>query len=329
MASTRQPAGEFELISRYFERAGAAASRVDLGIGDDCALIDGGPTMQWAVSTDMLVEGVHFLAAVDPEALGHKALAVNLSDLAACGATPRCFFLALALPRPDEAWLAAFTRGMFALADAHECLLAGGDTTRSTGGVTLSITALGDLARGTALLRSGAAPDDDVWVSGVLGDGALGLACRRGDIVLPAAAARAVIERLERPVPRVALGQRLRGIATSAIDVSDGLAGDLGHILKRSRAAATVEWAAVPRSDALRGLDVLVQRRFVFTGGDDYELLFTAPPSAAEAVRAAGLAADIALTRIGAVRAGSGLTVVDADGRAMDIEPRAFDHFRP
>lgn len=329
MASSRQPAGEFELISRYFRRAGATASRVELGIGDDCALIDGGPQTQWAVSTDMLVEGVHFLAAVDPEALGHKALAVNLSDLAACGATPRCFFLALALPRPDEAWLAAFTRGLFALADTHDCVLAGGDTTRSPGGVTLSITALGDLPRGAALLRSGAAPDDELWVSGVLGDGALGLACRRGDLILPTESAQTAIDRLERPVPRVALGQKLRGVATSAIDVSDGLAGDLGHLLEQSGAAATVEWAAIPRSDALRNLDARVQQRYVFTGGDDYELLFTAPPSVADAVRAAGTAAGVAVTRIGTIRAGSGLTVVDADGRAMDREPRAFDHFRP
>ena len=329
MASNRQPAGEFELIARYFARTGTAAARVELGIGDDCALIDGGPQMQWAVTTDMLVEGVHFSASGDPEALGHKALAVNLSDLAACGATPRCFFLALGLPRPDEAWLAAFTRGMFALADAHACVLAGGDTTRSPGGVTLSITALGELPRGTALLRAGAAPGDDLWVSGVLGDGALGLACRRGDIALPAEAARTAIERLERPTPRVALGERLRGIATGAIDVSDGLAGDLGHILERSRVAATVEWAAVPRSEALRGLDAPTQQRCVFEGGDDYELLFTAPPAAADAVRAAGLAAGVAVTRIGAIRTGGGLTVVDADGRAMDREPRAFDHFRP
>jgi thiamine-monophosphate kinase len=163
----------------------------------------------------------------------------------------------------------------------------------------------------------------------VLGDGALGLACRRGDIVLPAEAAQAAMARLERPLPRVALGQRLRGIATSAIDVSDGLAGDLGHILERSRVAATVEWDLAPRSDALRGLETLVQQRCVFAGGDDYELLFTAPPAAADAVHAAGLAAGVAVTRIGAIGAGSRLTVVDADGRAMDREPRAFDHFRP
>ena len=260
MPAPPPPIGEFELIARYFQRGSGAAPRVELGIGDDCALIDGGPESQWAVTTDMLVEGVHFLADVDPEALGHKALAVNLSDLAACGATPRCFFLALALPAVDEPWLAAFSRGIFSLADRFGCALAGGDTTRSVQGVTISITALGDVPRGSALLRSGALAGDEIWVSGTLGDGALGLACRRGAVEAAADAASQAIARLERPEPRVGLGERLRGIASSAIDVSDGLAGDLGHILeafgrRRGRplgcdpalccAAATVAGAAV------------------------------------------------------------------------------------
>ncbi len=179
MPAQVQPLGEFELIARYFDR-GVAGPRVDLGIGDDCALIDGASGFQWAVTTDMLVEGVHFLPDVDPESLGHKALAVNLSDLAACGATPRCHFLALALPRADEDWIAAFARGLHALADRYRCVLAGGDTTRSPAGVTVSITALGEVPHGQALLRSGAAPDDDIWVSGTLGDGALGLASLQG-----------------------------------------------------------------------------------------------------------------------------------------------------
>lgn len=320
------PIGEFELIARYFTRDGGAAPRVELGIGDDCALIDGGAASQWAVTTDMLVEGVHFLPDVEPEALGHKALAVNLSDLAACGATPRCFFLALALPTSDEIWLAAFRRGLFALADRFGCALAGGDTTRSAGGVTVSITALGEVPRGCALLRSGAAVGDEVWVSGTLGDGALGLACRRGTVTEPDAPA---IRRLEWPEPRVQLGEQLRGVASSAIDVSDGLAGDLGHILERSGVAATLQWDAIPRSAALRRFRGEQQRRFVLGGGDDYELLFTAPPTAAERVLRAASAAGLSVTRIGVIRAGSGLTVVDAGERAMDIEPRAFDHFRP
>jgi thiamine-monophosphate kinase len=322
------PIGEFELIARYFQRGTGAAPRVELGIGDDCALIDGGPESQWAVTTDMLVEGVHFLADVDPEALGHKALAVNLSDLAACGATPRCFFLALALPAVDEPWLAAFSSGIFSLADRFGCALAGGDTTRSVQGVTISITALGDVPRGSALLRSGALAGDEIWVSGTLGDGALGLACRRGTVEAGDAASQA-IARLERPEPRVGLGERLRGVASSAIDVSDGLAGDLGHILETSGVAATVRWGAIPRSAALRRLSQEQQWQYVFGGGDDYELLFTASPAAAGAVESAARASGVSVARIGSIHAGRGLRVVDERGNAVDIAPRAFDHFRP
>lgn len=329
MPAPPPPFGEFELIARYFQRGTGAAPRVELGIGDDCALIDGGPESQWAVTTDMLVEGVHFLPDVDPEALGHKALAVNLSDLAACGATPRCFFLALALPAVDEPWLAAFSRGIFALADRFGCALAGGDTTRSVHGVTISITALGDVPRGSALLRSGALAGDEIWVSGTLGDGALGLACRRGAVEAAADAALQAITRLERPEPRVVLGERLRGIASSAIDVSDGLAGDLGHILETSGVAAAVRWGAVPRSAALQRLSPEQQWQFVFGGGDDYELLFTAPPAAVGAVESAARASGVSVARIGSIHAGSGLRVVDERGSAVDIAPRAFDHFRP
>ena len=190
---------------------------------------------------------MHFLPSVDPAALGHKALAVNLSDLAACGAEPRCFFLALALPQVDEAWLAAFSGGMFALADAHRCVLAGGDTTRSPQGVVITVTVMGSVPRGQALLRSGARPGDEIWVSGTLGDAALGLALRQGGAPVPADA-RAAVERLERPQPQVGLGLALRGVATAAIDVSDGLLGDLGHILERSAVGARVEWSRIPRS---------------------------------------------------------------------------------
>ena len=329
MPAPPPPSGEFELIARYFQRDTGVAPRVELGIGDDCALIDGGPESQWAVTTDMLVEGVHFLPDVDPEALGHKALAVNLSDLAACGATPRCFFLALALPAVDEPWLAAFSRGIFALADRFGCALAGGDTTRSVHGVTISITALGDVPRGSALLRSGALAGDEIWVSGTLGDGAFGLACRRGAVETAADAALRAITRLERPEPRVVLGEHLRGIASSAIDVSDGLAGDLGHILETSGVAAAVRWAAIPRSAALQRLSPEQQWQFVFGGGDDYELLFTAPPAAVGAVESAARASGVSVARIGSIHAGRGLRVVDERGNAVDIAPRAFDHFRP
>jgi len=323
------PLGEFELIARFFTRA-VPPDRPDiaLAVGDDCAILQPAPGEQWAVSTDTLVEGVHFLSSVDPAALGHKALAVNLSDLAACGAEPRCFFLALALPTVDEAWLQSFSQGLFGLADAHGCVLAGGDTTRSPHGVVITITVMGAVPQGQALLRSGARPGDDLWVSGVLGDAAFGLASRKGEAGVAGEAA-AGIERLERPQPRVALGRALRGLATSAIDVSDGLLGDLGHILERSAVGASVEWERVPRSAELRRQPEADQRRWALSGGDDYELLFTAPADHREDVERAAAGAATAVTRIGAVTSTGRLELVDADGRAMDTAPRAFDHFRP
>ncbi|MGE5160967.1 MAG: thiamine-phosphate kinase [Betaproteobacteria bacterium] len=323
------PLGEFELIARYFTRAvPAGRSDIALAVGDDCALLEPAPGQQWAVSTDTLVESVHFLPTVDAAALGHKALAVNLSDLAACGAEPRCFFLALALPTVDEAWLAAFAGGMFALADAHRCVLAGGDTTRSPRGVIITVTVMGSVPRGQALLRGGARPGDDVWVSGTLGDAAFGLALRQGGHEVPADA-RAAIERLERPQPQVALGLALRGTATAAIDVSDGLLGDLGHILERSAVGARVEWNRIPRSGALHRQADADQRRFALAGGDDYELLFTAPAGRRSAVEQAAAGAGVTVTRIGEVTSTGRLELVDADGRALDTAPRAFDHFRP
>jgi thiamine-monophosphate kinase len=323
------PLGEFELIARFFTRAvPPGRSDIALAVGDDCAILQPAPGEQWAVSTDTLVEGVHFLSSVDPAALGHKALAVNLSDLAACGAEPRCCFLALALPTVDEAWLQAYSQGMFALADAHGCVLAGGDTTRSPQGVVITITVMGVVPQGQALLRSGARPGDDLWVSGVLGDAAFGLAARKGEAGAAGEAA-AGIERLERPQPRVALGRALRRLATSAIDVSDGLLGDLGHILERSAVGASVAWHRVPRSAELRRQPEADQRRWALTGGDDYELLFTAPAGRREDVERAAAGAGTVVTRIGAMTTTGRLELVDADGRAMDTAPRAFDHFRP
>lgn len=228
--------GEFDLIARYFTRP---ARKAVLGVGDDCALLAPAPGMQLAVSSDMLVEGRHFFPGVDPEALGHKALAVNLSDLAACGARPLAFTLALALPRVDEPWLAAFARGLLRLADEHGCELVGGDTTQ--GPLNICITIFGEVPPGQALLRSGAQPGDDLYVSGTLGDARLALEALLGHVQFPAETlARA---RLERPTPRVALGQALRGVASSALDVSDGLLGDLGHILRASGVGACVDTA--------------------------------------------------------------------------------------
>ncbi len=317
--------GEFDLIARYFTRP---AKRSPLGVGDDCALLAPTAGMQLAVSSDMLVEGRHFLSTVNPERLGHKALAVNLSDLAACGARPLAFTLALALPAVDEAWLEGFSRGLFALADPHGCELIGGDTTR--GPLNLCITVFGEVPSGGALLRSGAKAGDDIWVSGTLGDARLALEVFRGTLALPADAFELARGRMEQPTPRVALGQALHGIATAAIDISDGLVGDLGHILKASGVGAQIDADAAADllaigTTAALGLDV--RRTCTLAGGDDYELAFTAPPSARDAVAQAGRAAGVPVSRIGRIEAESGLRIVDAHGKAVAQRFASFDHF--
>ena len=318
--------GEFDLIARYFTRP---ARRSPLGVGDDCALLQPRAGMQLAVSTDLLLEGRHFLSTVDPARLGHKALAVNLSDLAACGAQPLAFTLSIALPRVDEAWLAAFSTGLLALADAHACELVGGDTTR--GALAINITVFGEVPAGQALLRSGAKAGDDLWVSGTLGDARLALEAFRGSVSLPQSVFEAARLRLERPDPRVALGQALRGIASSAIDLSDGLLGDLQHILRQSGVGATVQAESVMgllavARDGWIGEPARVQE-CVFAGGDDYELAFTAPVAARDAVQAAAARSATPVTRIGIIDAQSGLRVVDASGRALAQRFAGFDHF--
>jgi len=324
------PSSEFALIERFFKRSKLTNSFVAHGVGDDCALLTPFGGEQLAVSTDTLVESIHFFPDVDPEALGHKALAVNLSDLAACGATPRCFFLALALPQIDQTWLERFSSGLHALADAHHCVLAGGDTTRSPSGVVITITVLGSVPSGHALMRSGAKPSDDIWVSGELGDAALALAARRGLLTLPQSDSQSVLKRLERPTPRINLGERLRQVASSAIDVSDGLTGDLAHVLRASAAGAVVEWKQIPRSAALRRQPDSMQKDYALAGGDDYELLFTAPVSARSKVLAAASCVDgVAVTRIGTVTATADLTVLDDAGRRVETGVRGFDHFAP
>jgi thiamine-monophosphate kinase len=323
------PLTEFELIARYFTRdVPTGRGDVVLGVGDDCAVLAPAAGEEWAVSTDMLIEGVHFLPGADAAALGHKALAVNLSDLAACGALPRCFFLSLALPQADEGWIGAFASGLFALAQTHGCVLAGGDTTRSPGGIAICITAMGALASGSALMRSGARAGDELWVSGTLGDAALGLALRQRTSTAAADGAAFAIGRLERPEPRVALGRALVGIATAAIDLSDGLVGDLGHILERSGVGAEVRWRDVPRSTALAAQPESDQQRWALAGGDDYELLFSAPPSRRPGVEAAAAAAGVRVSCIGNITSTGRLVVVDALGRPMDTGAHAFDHFR-
>ena len=326
--------GEFDLIAHYFTRP---TPRAVLGVGDDCALLQPAPGTQLAISSDMLVEGRHFFADVDPAALGHKALAVNLSDLAACGATPMAFTLALALPHVDAAWLAPFSRGLLALADAHGCELVGGDTTQ--GPLNICITVFGEVpvihGKSQALLRPGARAGDDVYVSGTLGDARLALEALRGNIALPAELLAQARQRLERPTPRVTLGQALRGVASAAIDVSDGLLGDLQHILKASGVGATLDTdvaiqliAACEHPACAKDLFSLKERLgYVLAGGDDYELAFTAPASMQGAVEAAARQAGTPVTRIGRIDAEPGLRLVNGQGQALPNGYASFDHF--
>lgn len=320
------PLGEFELIARHFTRP---AKRAVLGVGDDCALLAPSPQSHLAVSSDLLVEGRHFLSTVPPEALGHKALAVNLSDLAACGAAPLAFTLMLALPRADEAFLHGFAQGLFALADAQGIELIGGDTT--AGPLTVGITVLGEVPPGAALRRNAARTGDDLWVShsrhGGIGDARLALEVFRGRVQLQGDSFAQLRRAMEWPQPRVALGVALRGVAHAAIDLSDGLAGDLGHVLVQSRVGALLDWAALPRSSALAALPLPLQQQCVLGGGDDYELLFSAPASARAAVHHAAAQAEVAVSRIGEVQPEAGLRVRWLDGSVSPWAARGFDHF--
>ena len=301
---------EFELIQRFFSRP---ARHALLSVGDDAALLRTDAGAELAVSTDMLLEGRHFTKGADPRLLGHKTLAVNLSDMAAMGATPRWATLAIALPAADEAWIAAFAEGFYALAARFDVDLVGGDTTR--GPLTLCVTILGEVPAGLALMRGGARPGDDIWVSGELGGAALALA-------EPANAAAA--KRLHQPEPRVELGERLRGIAHAAIDVSDGFAQDLGHILERSGVGALVHYPLLPKVPCT---DPALQQRCVLSGGDDYELVFTAPQPARAQVEALSAALGLALTRVGSIQRGEPkLQLLDALGKPMTAA-RGYDHF--
>jgi thiamine-monophosphate kinase len=326
------PLGEFDLIERYFARPTRADARIALGVGDDCALLAPSPGMQLAVSTDTLVEGRHFLPTVDARALGHKALAVNLSDLAACGAAPLAFTLAITLQRVDEAFLEGFSAGLLALADAHRIALVGGDTTGG-GPLSITITVFGEVPTGQALLRSGARAGDDLWVSGAtLGDARLALQALLGTVALAQGDLDQVRPAMERPQPRIALGQALRGVATAAIDVSDGLLGDLQHVLRRSGRpgaplGATIHAEALPRSSVLARQSPALQHQCLLAGGDDYELLFTAGADRQADVLAAGRSAGTAVSRIGRIEAAPGVRVLDAQGHVIDTAWPSFDHF--
>lgn len=315
---------EFEIIRRYFTRPAPSAV---LGVGDDCALVMARRGMTLALSTDMLLVGRHFLPNADPALLGHKSLAVNLSDLAAMGADPRWALLAIALPNADEKWIAAFSRGFFRLARRFDTELIGGDTTR--GPLTIAITVIGEVAPKLALRRDGARAGDDVWLSGATGEAALGVAHLEGRVRLKGRAREACLHRLHAPEPRVRLGQRLSGLARSAIDVSDGLLADLGHVAKASRAAAELRWEDIPRARAIAECsDAALAKACLLGGGDDYELVFTAPPSRRHQIEAAGKSAGVRVTRIGAMVAGRpGVRLRDARGKTVSTPRAGFDHF--
>lgn len=317
-------ASEFDLITRYFTRP---ARRAALGVGDDAALLEVSPGKQLAVTMDTMVAGTHFLVDSEARPLGHKALAVNLSDLAAMGAHPRFALLALSLPQADENWLAEFADGFFHLAGNFDVELVGGDTTR--GPLSITVTALGEVSPGKALTRAGARAGDDIWVSGVLGSAALAVLHGKGELRLKGPDLAHCLARLHTPVPRVALGEALVGVASAAIDVSDGLVADLGHLCERSGVGAQIDLPAVPCSPEVSALrNVPLVQGAILAGGDDYELVFTAPASAAREIVAISGRVGVAATRVGRIIGASGVQVRDASGKMIALAQEGFDHFR-
>ena len=319
---------EFELIRRYFTHRARGAS---LGVGDDAALVRVRAGRELAVSADMLVEGRHFLAGADPVLLGHKALAVNLSDMAAMGAVPRWVTLSLALPRVDERWLRGFSRGFMTLARRHRVDLIGGDTTR--GPLAICVQIMGEVPKGKALRRDGAKVGDHIWVSGNLGEAAIALDAIKRRVRVKPRERRLLEKRLHAPTPRVALGLELRGLAHSAIDISDGLLADLGHICERSKVSAVIEWEAIPAMPVVRSLAQTDRgARALLAGGDDYELCFTTPPRHRLDVLWAAERARVNVTLIGSItrraRGRGPVEVLDSIGRPLRVRVRGYDHFR-
>lgn len=315
--------GEFDLIRRYFSRATPSAA---LGVGDDAALVAPTPGLQLAIAADTLVEGRHFFAGADPYSLGWKALAVNLSDMAAMGARPRWFTLCLTLPRAEPEWLEAFAAGLYTVAERHGVELIGGDTT--SGPMAFSVQILGEVAPNLALRRDGARVGDDVWLSGPTGAAALAVEARYNRLTLEPVDLHHCAARLDRPEPRVALGLALAGVAHAAIDVSDGLLADAGHLAERSGVALRLWMAqlpALPVSAALMTSDAAL--RAAVSGGDDYELCFTAPPVQREFIHQLGEKLGLPLALIGQVEAGEGVSLSDLTGRPYRADRQGFDHF--
>ncbi|PSW19636.1 thiamine-phosphate kinase [Photobacterium sanctipauli] len=318
---------EFDLIAQYFERQAVNRSDVPLAIGDDCALLEVPVGSQLAVSTDSLVAGTHFLADADPVRVAHKALASNLSDLAAMGATPAWVSLALTMPEPDEPWLAKFCEGFFALAEYYNVQLVGGDTTK--GPLSITLTVHGFVPQGQALTRYGASSGDWIYVTGNLGDSAAGLAVLLGQAELEdKQLAETLVERHFMAQPRVLTGQALRKVASAALDISDGLVSDLGHILKRSGLAAVIEVDKLPLSPELKAFEPLQDKalQLALTSGEEYELCFTVPEQNRGAVETALAHTGVSATCVGQLRPGSGITLL-RDGNPLDWQLQGYDHF--
>ena len=339
MQSQSSPLGEFDLIQRFFKTQSEAMlsanpGSVSLGIGDDCALLKTEPHENMAVTSDMLVAGRHFFEDANPEWLGWKALAVNLSDLAAMGAKPLGFTLALALPNADPSWLGAFSRGLFAIANQYACPLIGGDTT--AGPLNICITAFGSIPKEKAIRRSGALEDDDIWVSGTVGDARLTLAALRHELELSKSDLKVIEARMHQPTPRIELGIALREIANAALDISDGLLGDLRHILNQSNKDAEVFLDRLPKSATLLKQSVVIQNQYAACGGDDYELCFTAPASQREAITKISASLNLPLTQVGTIKPMQSshpeISLVNQSGITLSPKEsfvllQSFDHF--
>jgi thiamine-monophosphate kinase len=318
---------EFELIERFFSRVGAARKDVALGVGDDAALLDVPAGAELVASVDTLVEGRHFPQGSDPRSIGHRALAVNLSDLAAMGATPAWATLAITLPRADERWLEGFAAGFSALAQRHGVALVGGNTT--AGPLNICVQILGHVPRGTALRRAGGRPGDVLAVTGTLGDAAAGLELAAGELrVEHEPTARELAARFEYPTPRVEFGIAARGLATAAMDLSDGLAGDLPKLAAASRLGARIELERLPVSRALESAAAAERvRAYALGGGEDYELLVAVPPLAFDALAAEARRLNLTLTAIGELRRENAI-IWSLDGKELSPPVRGYDHFR-
>ncbi len=318
---------EFELIEQHFTRL---TRHTNLGIGDDAALISVTEDMELAISADMLVSGTHFFADADPYQLGWKSLAVNVSDMAAMGAVPKWVTLAIALPQQDDVWLSQFSQGFFACANTFNIDLIGGDTTKTQQkeNLTISVQIMGEVPRGQAIKRSGAKVGDDIWVSGPLGKAAVGLQHLLGNLVIDSEAVTEHLAALHMPAPRVDLGIALRGIANSCLDISDGLLGDLQHILKASNVGAQIQLNTIPTSEFIvQHLDDITFQRYVLAGGDDYELCFTAATDKANQILAVSQQLNLRLSKIGKITHEKALEVLDARQQTITLDSLGYNHF--